>query len=176
MSSLLKMFLIAFLAISFGGCVPNEYPYKYISLEGISDLEVLTKGRSNLKGLKNHDEMPIKYEMKRDGYTLIFEVDKSSYWPSMIISVKPQENSILTIRGESLGKCGAFRSQNTTDSENTIRYVWAPPFKKNCSSDDALNDNHTFKVRVFRGEDLLGDELINYQLKANGTYTEYDGL
>ena len=59
-----------------GACVtPNLVEYYYMSFVDVPGIKVLEYGKADLWPMFGHEEMPIRYELKRDGYTLFLSTD-----------------------------------------------------------------------------------------------------
>lgn len=58
-----------------GACTPNLSAYYYMSFVDIPDIKVLEYGKADYWPMFGHKEMPIRYELKRDGYTLLLSAD-----------------------------------------------------------------------------------------------------
>lgn len=177
----MKNTLLIFLSLLFSsGCVPKAFEYKYISLEDIKEIRVLSYGVSELPGLKSNDNMPIIYELVQDNYILIFEVDKRNYWPSILVGAKSLNGMNYKIEAVTVSSCGRFDSwgvEYNIDEVSALRYVWSPAFSNDCEVEN--NEDYPsqqligFMVKDELGR-VIGEERFSFILVESGTYYERD--
>ena len=160
----------------------KSFDYKYISLEQLEGIQIKSYGKSELPRLKSDNKMPVRYELVRENYILIFELDKKNHWPSIFVSSKSLSNVGLIIEAVSIGECGGFDNwgiQYTIDNLQALRYVWSPAFNRNCrvsgNEDYPIQQMIGFVVKNKEGK-ILGEEKLPFTLIRNGTYYEKDGL
>ena len=178
-----KNFVIILTALIFSvGCFYIKSDYKYISLEQLDGIQIISHGKSELSGLKSDNEMPVRYELARKNYVLIFELDKKNYWPSIFVSAKSLSNVGLIIEAGSFGSCGGFEDwgfQYMIDNLPALRYVWSPAFNINCrvrdNEDYPIEQIISFAVKNKEGK-ILGEEKLPFTLKRNGTYYDIDAI
>lgn len=158
------------------GCVPHYSKYQYISF---LDDEVIPveRGRARISGLKNHDEMPVKYILSRDDYQLYFETDLESYWPSVFISGISDGKEVF-LEGENKSQCGGFYSFPYRDRLDgkmpRLRYEWSPPFL--CPNVDPTSEDKLISVLVFDGKELIGRETLRFKLENSGWVVGSDAI
>lgn len=164
------------------GCVSRSFDYKYISLEQLEGIKVISYGQPELASLKFDREMPIRYELLRKDYLLIFELDKNNRWPSILVGSRSIDGSDLIVESNKVGKCGGFDDwsvQDNIDDLSALRYVWSPAFNRRCkvsgNEDHASEQVISFLVKGLEGE-LYGVEELPFILIKNGTYYENDSL
>ena len=178
----MKRIVIIFTALLFSvGCVPKFFEYKYISLEQLEGVQVISHGKSEISHLLSDNEMPVRYELARESYILVFELDKKYYWPSIFVGSKSLSNVGLIIEAIAIGDCGRFDvwGTYTIDNLQALRYVWSPAGSINCRVSD-IEDYPAqqiigFVVKNQEGK-VLGEEKLPFTLIRNGTYYEYDSL
>lgn len=179
----MRKFTIIFLFILFSsGCLPKSFDYKYISLEEVKDINVLSHGVSQLSSLKSSNKMPVSYELKKEAYVLVFEIDRGNYWPSILVGAKSFGGDGLVVEAVSVSSCGRFEKWGidyNIDAIPALRYVWSPAFSNSCevSNNESYPDQQLigFKVKNDSGE-VLGKELLPFSLINNGIYNEIDGI
>lgn len=180
------------LLLIFGVSCTTVHVYKYISLEKIEGIRITSYGSSNLHGLESDEEMPIRYELKREDYVLIMMLDVTSYWPSIFVSSRLIDGSNLLIEEVSIGNCGSFDSgarykkgglffgsgvRYKKDGLFAARYSWSPAFHSKCVVDG--NQDYSdeqiigFRIKNQRGA-ILGEERLPFILVTNGIYYEID--
>ncbi len=164
------------------GCFYIKFDYKYISLEQLDGIQIISHGKSELSGLILDNEMPVRYELARKNYVLIFELDKKNYWPSIFVSAKSLSNVGLIIEAGSVGFCGGFEDmgfQYMIDNMPALRYVWRPALNRYCRvsgiEDYPIEQIISFVVKNKEGRNL-GEEKLPFTLKRNGTYFAKDSL
>lgn len=177
----MKRLIFIFLICS-AGCVPQFYDYKYISLEQLESVRVVARGKSELHGLMSDDEMPIRYELAREHYGLIFEVDRKYHWPSIFVISKAPNGAALLIEAIEVSNCGSFSEfgpDYKIDGVQALRYEWTPPYHRNCevSGKESYPQQQLigFKVKNQAGK-VLGEERIPFVLIENGIHYEIDAI
>lgn len=177
----MKRLIFIFLICS-AGCAPQFYDYKYISLEQLESVRVVARGQSELHGLMFDDEMPIRYELAREHYGLIFEVDRKYHWPSIFVISKAPNRAALLIEAIKVGNCGRFKeigSDYKIDDVQALRYVWSPAFSRNCevSGNESYPQQQIigFNVKNQAGK-VLGEERIPFVLIENGIRYVIDAI
>lgn len=167
----LKICLV-FSTIISSGCVPHIAVYRYISLEHVNGAEIVGYGKAELKYLKSHSEMPVKYEFKRSDYNLIFDVDKKSYLPAMVVSASAEMLSPLSVEFKSdpsLTGCASYKR----DQQNigSLRFTWL-----GCNGVDDT-EKQKISLRILDSDgNVISEEIIPFELKQNGTYVVQDAI
>lgn len=165
-----------------GGCIVKSYPYQYIQIKDTAEMDGEAHQTSALKKrFKNHRAMPIFYYITRDEYTIYFELDRLSFYPSVFITSKKVNGGLLQLKGGKKLGCGRFDEfkyedgkQISYESERELRYEWLPEFV--CSVEEKSSDRVIiFQILNDQGK-VLGEEKIPFTLKANGIYYEVDGI
>lgn len=173
------VFAIACL-LACAGC-QYEYDYKYISLEEIEGIRITSHGRLDRSDIVVDHDMPMRYELERKTYIVIFEID-NYHWPNILVIAKSFNADSLVIEPIKIGGCGSFNNlidYLRIDDMQAWRYEWTPSLHRNCPvkgreshpPDQVIN----FKVKNPKGE-ILGEERLPFTLIANGTYYEIDAL
>jgi len=167
-----KVFFIISTIVAFIGCVPHAAEYRYISLEQVNGVEIVDHGKAKLKNLKSHNTMPVKYLIKKDKYTLEFNLDKNSYLPAVIISALSEKHEPLSIQhkldSSSVG-CASYK--HVSDSSYELKFTWLGCNDK----DDATKQKISVRIVDFAGN-VVGEELIPFELKVNGIYVVQDAI
>lgn len=168
--------------VMIGGCIVKSYQYQYIQVSNAVEMAGKAHQTSELKRLKNHKAMPIFYRITRNSYTIYFELDRLSFYPSVFITVKKAgSDDLLRLKGGKKLGCGRFDEfkyengkQISYESERKLRYEWFPDFA--CPRKGKISDQIiTFQILNDQGE-LFGEEKIPFTLKANGLYYETDSI
>ena len=126
--------------------------------------------------------MPSFYELVKDDYVLVFEVDKKNYWPAILVGVKSLNGMSYKIEAVIVSSCGRFDNWGidyNIDEVSALRYVWSPEFSSDCevgnNEDYPRQQLIGFKVKDESGR-VIGEEILPFILVRNGTYYERDGL
>ncbi len=159
-----------------------EYDYKYISLEETEGIQVTLYGRPDRLDVVVDHDMPMRYELERKTYIVIFEIDEDYHWPNILVSAKSFNADSLTIEPIETGVCGYFDNlyeNYRIDDLKAWRYVWMPGYRKNCpvkgSESYPPDQIIRFKVKNPK-EEILGEERFPFILVENGKYYETDSL
>jgi hypothetical protein len=163
------------------GCMTKPYDYEYISLEQIRGIKVISYGRSEMSRIKSDNNMPIRYEIPRKNYVLVFELDKKSHWPSIYVSAKSLNGMGLIIEAIPTGDCGGFDGLGIDyelDGMQALRYEWLPLLNRGCKVTDGEDYSNQqvigFKIKI-QGR-VIFEEQLPFTLIKNGIYYETDGL
>ena len=167
--------LLAFLPIGLllSGCAPAFFKYRYINLEAVEGIEVLEYGQSEVKNLFFHDDMPVTYLLRRDSYSLKFDIDKSSYGAAMTATLLGEEveNPLL--------QPGTLDGGVATVTFDDRSYLPGNALKFGPSSRFRYSERETYRV-VFDIADDAGNriarESIEFRLETNGVYYVIDAI
>lgn len=177
-SLLIKKQLISFFLIFlFAGCA-KEYPYRYISLEKIPDIQVLDYGKTQIGSIESHKEMPVRYELKRKHYILFFDLVLQYQWPAVFIRSETLDGFNLKIEELKGGICGGFDNFFFKDQDpRENMYHWAPFWPRCPKETTALSQ---YQIILFRVVDekgnILGEEKLPFSLIENGIYVVIDAI
>ena len=164
------------------GCVPQSYDYEYISLDQIDGIEILEYGRPEFDQIRSDKDMPTKYRLNREGYTVILDLDTRSTHPAVFVSAESMLGSPLNIEPAYGSDCGSFYDLPTSKPqglETASRYEWAPAYHPECMDIPVkeLSSQQVIAFNVFNDSDTkLGEETLGFQLKTNGHFTQIDAL
>jgi hypothetical protein len=162
-------------AILLSACVSHSGTFYYISLESDPDARVLERAapapRSRFWGER---EVPVRYELVRDAYTLTLWTDLVSdgFWifpdrtsPGISIHVKPNATRYLDpsdSKGPDGNACGTLEEPHRLS--NVLHY------RDGCGHGGAGSDMRIhFTVRDPDGN-VVGVEAIPYTVEPNGRY------
>lgn len=169
----MRFFAIVVAAIFIGACVPRDYPYYYMSLHA-PGIKVVSTGRPTLNGVSDAKEMPTQYKLDRDGYTLTFDVEQNSYWPSIKMAAFSLQGEPYILELDTDNRCSTVSSDTHL---NTVMLTWNPPFKRGCNDKEPQLEEQYFVLLVRNEKEVIvGKESIRFSLVRNGTYTESDAL
>ena len=186
-----KTILFLFVAFLISSCVVT-HGYYYISLEEIPGIKTLAYGKSERGNIRSHEAMPVEYELSRDRYILLIEIDRKSNWPASYIRAKSLEGLDLQVKVtadvEAVREGRAPRTPYTcsgfdffafdTENDTLLRYEWWGFFEGEiCSLRNISADDLTMRFRVMdNAGNLLGEERLPFRLIRNGLMIEYDVL
>ena len=163
------------------GCY-YDYDYEYISLA--QSMEILEYGKTELGNVRDHHDMPIKYELERDQYILYAAVDKKSIPPAIIFTVEGNTLKDAAIEGAPI-KCvasfDAIRPYEVQDGgypEGGIRFTWKPTKYGLCQNETVpIGENRKMVVSVYDGiSGFVAREELRFEIVINGIYRENDSL
>ncbi|MBT5027336.1 MAG: hypothetical protein HOM97_02995 [Nitrospina sp.] len=158
-----QVMLGVFIILSSYGCT-LAYPYHYISLVKVPDIQVLEHGISE-RDIENHELMPIYYKIERNLYIIYLIMDTKYPSPRIRIQARTQNAIDLEIvPGKKYG-CGKFYVESQWAG---ARYTWAKDFDRACAFYDS--DRQIIHFHVFDREGVsLGEEKLRFSLIRNGT-------
>lgn len=168
--------LIPALLLSAGSPIKG-YDYEHFVLGG--ELEIIGWGSTELNLIRNHEPMPTEYLLARESYRLRAQVDLRSIPPSIIFSVEGERLSDLKISASHI-RCFVKVEPIRPDEvkkyalpKDGLRFTWIPVAKfEPCNG--ATLDVSEFEVSVYRGDSLIGKELIPFEIRSNGIRYEID--
>lgn len=160
-------------------CFRHEYEFHYISLEKIEGICIKSLGRLNRSDIKADHDMPMRYELKRRNYLLVFEVD-SYHWPNLLVSPRSPNGDGLILEPIKIGKCSYLDDPYyEMDGMEAWRYVWMGDSWPDCPAKDGESyPPHQiigFRVKNREG-DVLGEERLPFDLVRNGFYYVIDAI
>ena len=165
-------------------CVTACYPvvdYEYLSLS--ESMEVVEYGRTNARDVSNDAEMPIKYRLDRDDYTLFASVDKELHSPAVIIEIESENIPGIAITGTYIRCAGLVQKINQAEVErygysaNGFRFIWAPSKTGPCVNSIVLpREDRKIEVSIYDSDlQLVAVEKIMFEVKKNGDYRNMTG-
>ena len=173
----------AFLA---SACTPKLSAYYYMSFVDVPGIKILEYGKADWWPLFGHEEMPIRYELKRDGYTLLLSVDVQ-HLGGKVMMLKT-ENSGMHVRVVSTTKehdtpnsCGVsvpFGDRWTIYEmkEQKILRFWGKA-SAHCGKQESggriLSDQMpgVLDYQIINDDGgLVAEERLNFAVFQNGTY------
>ena len=173
----MKKVLLGVLVMLFSASCVRWYDYKYISLEQVQGIRVVSRGRPDRSSIQADKEMPLRYELNRDRYVLLFELDENRYWSSIFIGARSMSGVVFAVEPLPVAACGRF---DKSLSNQTVKYVWIPAaFVADCPVQE--NEGYVshqvirFSVKDREGK-TLGEEHVPFVLVRNGSYYLVDGL
>lgn len=172
--------MIAVLLVS--GCY-YDYDYEYVSLE--ESMEVVEYGKTELRNVRDHTEIPIRYKLERDQYILYGAVDKKSIPPAVVFTVEGKTLTNASIEGAYI-KCiayfNAIRPSEVRHSgypEGGIRFSWKPDLQYPPCQGETMPIGKDRKAVISIFDDSIGfisKEELQFDIKTNGIYRENDSL
>lgn len=157
-----------------GGCGPMIESVRYISLDGYADARVTEQAR--LKPPKPNffvGEVPTRYEIKRVGYTLVFEMSSNHFDPVMVLNVRPYPEYRI-----------GFHDATARQPEPCVSWAWDKRkpgewfFQNWCHKKDNDGDiDMHLRFTVFDQDgNVVAEEAIPYTVERNGFYGYYDSI
>ena len=177
-------FTLSLLLIS--ACAPVFYNYYYISFEGYPDIKVLHYGESKVSNLKHHEEMPIKYQLSKESYTVYLDLDLvTNGGPRLFIKAKKKNGSPLDIHGVVTSniapskRCGLFDEPYPQDkvpvNELVKVYNWYLS-RNGCSMSDDNTNRMVVSFEVINDNKVIGKEVLPFKIVHNGFYILNDAI
>ncbi len=163
------------------GCY-YDYDYEYISL--VDSMDILEYGKTELRNVREHDDMPIKYKLERDRYILFASVDKKSIPPAVIFTLESKSLIDANIEGTTIRCFGFFHDirpsevRNSGYPEGGIRFSWQPTSYGPCEKEVMpVGENRKVVVSVYdKVSGLVAKEELRFDILSNGIYRESDSI
>ena len=182
-----KVLLTVACVLLCASCIRYEYKFHYISLEKIEGICIKSLGRLNRSDIKEDHDMPMRYELKRENYLLVFEVG-DYHRPNLLVSPRSPNGDSLMLEPIKIGNCSYLDDPYNDylddpyyemDGMEAWRYVWIPSSDSNCPAKDGESyPPHQiigFRVKNREG-DVLGEERLPFDLVRNGFYYEIGAI
>ncbi len=124
--------------------------------------------------------MPMRYELRRDNYTLYAAHDQLIRSPAVIISIESDTIPGISVVGTSI-RCAALVERPLEVEvrkygypENGFRFRWGPTRFGSCSNAVLpTGDDRQIEVTVLDGDGkLIAVENLLFDIEKNGTYRE----
>gem|GEM_PF-2198709 len=153
------------------GCGPAFERYHFISLENYRDARVVERAQATPGEHRFFvGEIPIRYEIEREGYTLIVAVHPTGWYPRLGLTIRPHpERRIWAERNPA--PCTEWTTQ-----EASAWWVYSISFR--CDGRDPWDppDKHLrFKVLDADGN-VVAEEDIPYTIERDGFFMYVDAL
>lgn len=163
------------------GCY-NDFDYEYVSLA--ASMEILEYGQTDLDNVRNHTDIPIRYQLEREQYTLFASVDKLSIPPAVIFTIEGKSLIDANIKGESLKCIAVFQPIRPSEArrhgypEDGIRFSWKPNNIPPCDNVKLpMGDDRKVVISVYGGTGyLVAEEEILFEIRTSGTRREINSI
>lgn len=173
MKRALYVLVIVIFPFLLSSCAPVFGKYYYFSLEGGDGVVVLERSASDVSNLFFHDEMPTKYQVMRNEYSIFIEIDKKSYLPVISMNALSDDGANYVLKEQKTKitqDCISF-SQFTKETENHIKFFWY-----SCNEEDAP-EAVTVYFDVFNQDEVaVSSEELRFKLTPNGIHYFIDAL
>lgn len=157
------------------GCGPAFETYRYISLEGYPDARVVQHAQATPgKHRFFVGEIPVRYEIERDGYTLVLEIDPRQWGPTIDLSVRPYPEYRIGFPSDAERRPGPCVEWVTSDR---IPGRWLYRFR-HCGDSapwEGLDKHLRFQVLDADGN-VVADEDAPYTIKRDGFFVYTDAV
>lgn len=151
-------------------------------------MDAVAYGQSSVGSLMFHEDMPIRYRLERNHYSLVASIDIDSIRPGVVFSIESDTHIGLRIQGEYSSMCfGGFdplRAAARGSESDQLYFIWARaadyPLSVDSQCSRALAPNEsaytvTITIVDFSGA-VIGLEEIPFAIKKNGIHFEFDGV
>jgi hypothetical protein len=154
-----------------GGCGPTFEIYRYISLEGYPNARVVERAQATPGEHRFFvGEIPTRYEIEREGYTLVIAVHPNNWGPGIRLTIRPfPERRVGAERYPS--PCTEWTGPN---DEGWLGYTIYPL----CFKGDPWEkvDKH-LRFRVLDADGtVVTEEDIPYTIKRDGFFMYMDAI
>ena len=145
-------------------------------------VEVLESGKPSNDMVLLEEEVVTAYRLERNDYALLGKLDFTTSHPTIDIAAHGADGEALRIVPGPPGACGSFETAGVEREVGGFparRYSWRPSWSKECPADSRgpypAEQVIVLQVETVGGR-LVAREEIAFEVKANGTYLEYDAL
>ena len=167
--------------------VPNLVEYYYMSFVDVPGIKVLEYGKADLWPMFGHEEMPIRYELKRDKYILFLSTDiQVIAGGGGKVTLKTDRANLhvrvisTTKKHDTSNSCGVagFGSNRTLDDmrERKVLHLWGQASAYcggTASGGRALFDRMpgVLDHQLINDDgEVVAEERLRFTLVRNGTY------
>jgi hypothetical protein len=173
--------ILSLLTLALTGCY-HDYDQQFISLE--SSMEVMGVGRTELRGVRDHEQMPMHYKLERDGYNLYADIHQDSIRPAVVFYIRGTGLIEPSIVGHPIRCNASFDPVRDSEfrkygfPEDGYVFAWSPVQHPNCQKDllpDGPERRLTLTVYDVRGNQVAMEELT-FEIVSNGIRRENDSL
>lgn len=161
----------------------HDFDYQYMSLT--KSMEVIEYGEPELFGMREYSEMPIRYKLERDVYTIYALVDTKYSLPTIIFSVESKTANGVNIDIDGI-HCFLFLDpirpleyERHGYAPGSSRLRWDENSGYPCDRVKApSSEERIIKVSVFDdgGRGKIAEEEIQFEIKTNGFRRLYDSI
>lgn len=154
-----------------GGCGPAFEIYRYISLEDYPDAHIVERAQATPGEHRFFvGEIPTRYEIEREGYTLIFVVHPNNWGPAIGLTIRPfPERRIHAERYP------APCTEWTAPSESGWLGYTIYPLCFKGDPWDKVDKHLRFRVLDADGN-VVAEEDIPYTIKRDGFFVYMDAI
>ena len=174
-------FVVLSASLVVAGCY-HDFDYEYISLA--DSMEILEYGRTELRNVRDHVDMPVHYKLERDGYSIYALIDTRSHRPTVIFSVEGKSLIDARINGTGIycylfiNEIRPYEYERYGYPAGSLRFAWDDRASPECEryAIPAENDR-IVNISIFNGSgDKVAEEEILFDIVTNGIHREYDSL
>lgn len=172
----IKNNILILFSILCASCISHKDDYYYISLQNAEGIEVNKIQVPNNSNIHVEQPMAVEYSLRREKYTIRFEIDPRGYLPNMLVSAfssKTDVNIQVTpvkfrkIKNGDKNKC----NPSYIESEDySFKFVLI-----NCIQTGSENVQYiSFDIIV--NKLVIGSEDIPFEVIKNGYFRVLDGI
>lgn len=172
-----RRFKIFFLSLCFSlvaSCAPKMTRYEYISLKQQNDLKVTKFSKYTQFKTISHESMPVKYQIMRDRYSISFEVLLNTYTKNIEIKAYSENEFYEIVDSREASYCGFFSEAKTIFKESTFTYSNGPSC--NSKNKNISVSKKVIKFYIKNNDEILGEEMFEFEIKKNGFYLSLDAV
>lgn len=173
----LRSLVLVTAAWCLAACVPRDFPYYVMMLEG--DIVPVEYGLPEDLSTRGVDEFPVRYELRRPGYTVHAAVDRSAHMPTMVFWATDSQGGPLPVTGQFIRCIAGFVPLLENDPMRSKfpyaehRFSWVP-CRGATIPDDAFQNDVVLDIESAEGTSIR--EVIPFRVVRNGTNRVYDAI
>lgn len=161
------------------GCTVDSQPY-YTVTSGMAPAD---RGEFEVHSLYFADEVPLRYVLETERYSLIAEIDPELLNPSLLFSVLSKTLPNAVISGESPSHCfGQFMSPmykypNLKDARHIVHFYGIHIPSPDCRNDAYVGNGQATVIVTVASDDgtVAGVHEITVGLESTGIRVNFDG-
>jgi len=174
-----KKIVIIFIIITlFSSCMVETERFYYISMVDRPSVEVLKYGEVKISGLMFNSVIPLKYQLARNDYILLFEVPDYQKQPTIYIRIKGKggksykvDEAPATNVPSELVDCGSLFIYSSRAAVNAdADSIW----RTDCIS-PKIEKKIIFNILDNKGK-YIRTEMLEFDLIKDGFYTYLDAV
>lgn len=162
-------------ALILTSCFQRPYRLRYLSFEKVDGITVESRAEPELENLMLASKIPVAYSLERPGYSLVVEIERTSFRPRARFSVRGGHDlrlvarPRLAMRPGRAAPCGGY--DEVANGAKKLLFSWS------ICGDDAAPSEYVVAFDVVDATGVIvREERLPFELKRDGIYWATDSL